>query len=117
MNPKCQKHSDKRLSIEIASLRQSLWRRKGDEKGDPHHEDNIPIDPTDKIRWIDTDVMIADPLTKLMASSKLSEAIETNWLDTSQPIDSVIKKRAKQLQRRRRPLESNTGDDVEINDS
>ena len=28
-NPKCAKHSDKRLSIEIASLRQDLWRQKG----------------------------------------------------------------------------------------
>ena len=111
MNPKCQKHSDKRLSIEIAALRQSLWRRKGEAKGDPQYEDTVPNNPTDKIRWIDTDVMIADPLTKLMESTKLSEAIETNWLDTSQPIDSVIKKRAKQLQRRKRPLEEGAGDE------
>ena len=32
-NPKCSKHSDKRLSIEIAFLRQDLWRKKGEEAG------------------------------------------------------------------------------------
>ena len=34
-NPKCNKHSDKRLSIEIASLRQELWRKAGEKAGDP----------------------------------------------------------------------------------
>ena len=41
-NPKCNKHSDKRLSIEIASLRQDLWRKKGDEAGDPFYDDYRP---------------------------------------------------------------------------
>ena len=36
---------------------------------------------------IDTDVLIADPLTKLMESTKLSEAIETNWLDRHKSTD------------------------------
>ena len=59
--------------------------------------------------------MIADPLTKLMESTKLSEALETNWLDSSQPIDSLIKKRAKQLQRRKRPLVADV-EDVDMGD-
>ena len=64
-NPKCSKHSDKRLSIEIASLRQDLWRKKGEKAGDPYEEDYRPSDEflTDAVRWIDTDVMVADPLT------------------------------------------------------
>ena len=34
LNPKCNTHSDKRLSIEIAALRQSLWRKKCQSSGD-----------------------------------------------------------------------------------
>ena len=62
-NPKCNKHSDKRLSIEIASLRQELWRKAGEKAGDPSYDDYKPADDqlTDIVRWIDTDVMIADP--------------------------------------------------------
>ncbi|CAE7211787.1 RE1 [Symbiodinium sp. CCMP2592] len=101
-NPKCNKHSDKRLSIEIASLRQELWRKAGEKAGDPFYDDYKPADDqlTDIVRWIDTDVMIADPLTKVMEPVKLVEALKTNTLDVEQPLESVVKKRAKQLQRR-----------------
>ncbi|CAE7728714.1 RE1 [Symbiodinium sp. CCMP2592] len=101
-NPKCNKHSDKRLSIEIASLRQELWRKAGEKAGDPFYDDYKPVDDqlTDIVRWIDTDVMIADPLTKVMEPVKLVEALKTNTLDVEQPLESVVKKRAKQLQRR-----------------
>eukprot|EP00439_Symbiodinium_sp_Y106_P083063 s1580_g22.t2 len=101
-NPKCNKHSDKRLSIEIASLRQELWRKAGEKAGDPLYDDYKPADDqlTDIVRRIDTDVMIADPLTKVMEPTKLVEALKTNTLDVEQPLESVVKKRAKQLQRR-----------------
>ena len=61
-NPKYNKHSDKRLSIEIASLRQELWRKGGEKAVDPFYDDYNPADDqlTDVVRWIDTDVMIAD---------------------------------------------------------
>ncbi|CAE7553026.1 unnamed protein product, partial [Symbiodinium pilosum] len=64
-NPKCAEHSDKRLSIEIASLRQDLWRKKGDETGDLYEEDCKPKDKdlADKVRWIDTDVMVEAQMT------------------------------------------------------
>ena len=109
-NPKCAKHSDKRLSIEIASLRQDLWRQKGQETGDPFEEDYKPkdVDLTDKVRWIDTDVMVADPLTKVMEPVKLVHVLETNELDVEQPLDSVLKKRAKQLQKRKGDPEEDT---------
>ena len=37
--PKCKKHSDKRLGIEIPSLRQELWRKAGEKAGDPFYDD------------------------------------------------------------------------------
>ena len=77
-NPKMTKHEDKRLSIEIASLCESLWRVKGEDCGDPHYLDDRPAEPTDEVRWIDTDVMVADPLTKVMESTKLVECLTTN---------------------------------------
>ena len=95
------KMSDKRLSIEIASLRQSLWRLPGEAQGDDRTMDDIPKETTDKCRWIDTDVMLADPLTKVMEPWKLDEALDTNYWSLKQPIDSIMKKRAKQLQRRK----------------
>ena len=62
--------------------------------------DDIPKTTTDKCRWIDTDVMLADPLTKVMEPWKLDEALETNYWSLKQPIESILKKKAKQLQRR-----------------
>ena len=50
------------------------------------------------VRWIDTDVMIADPLTKVM--EQVVEALKTNTFDMEQPLESVVKKRANQLPRR-----------------
>jgi len=93
------KVADKRLSIEIAALRQPLWRAIGKAEGDPDYDDYKPQETTDKIRWIDTDVMLADPLTKSMDPDKLRVALKDNHWDFTAPVESVIKKRAKQLQR------------------
>ena len=101
MRPAQAKMADKRLSIEIAAMRQSLWREPGQETGNPAYEDKMPEIRTDYVRWVDTDVMIADPLTKAMDPSKMQTALDSNFWDLSQPIESVIKKRAKQLSRRK----------------
>eukprot|EP00439_Symbiodinium_sp_Y106_P006332 s6815_g1.t1 len=71
-SPKMTKHEDKRLSIEIAALRESLWRAKGEDCGDPYYLDDRPSEPTDEVRWIDTDVMVADPLAKVPSASLLT---------------------------------------------
>ena len=54
---------------------------------------------TDSIRWIDPDIMLADPLTKSMTSDKLTEALRTNKWDFAQPTGSLQKKGIKQSQR------------------
>ena len=63
--------------------------------------DELPEEATDLVRWIDTDVMIADPLTKAMEPVKLIEMLDTNVWDITQPIEAVQKKRAKQAARRK----------------
>ncbi len=45
--------------------------------------------------------MICDPLTKQMDPCKLLEALNTNFWDLRQPLESVLIKRKKQLQRRK----------------
>ena len=110
LNPNGQKYSDKRMNIEIAALRQILWRAPGSASGLPHVEDERPNDATDVVRWIDTDVMLADPLTKVMEPDKLVAAMQTGYWDIEQPIESVMKKRAKQAARSRKKLQD--ADDV-----
>ena len=62
--------TDRRLAIEVAALRQSLWRRPGQPLGDDTVEDERPPEDqaADVIRWIDTDIMLVDPLSKAMSA-------------------------------------------------
>ena len=54
-----------------------------------------------------------DPLTKVMDPVKLLAALDSNTWSLKQPIESIIKKRAKQLQRRKTPAEGSQEDDAE----
>ena len=75
------KTTDKRLGIELSALRQNLWRQPGETVGNPTVLDDLPTDATDTVRWIDTDVMVADPLTKSMEPIKLIDMLDANWWD------------------------------------
>ena len=100
------KVTDRRLAIEVAALRQSLWRWPGQELGDDNVEDERPPEgqAADVVRWVDTDVMLVDPMTKAMSSEKLYAALDSNSWSLEQPIESFLKKRAKQAERRKTPL-------------
>ena len=101
VRPTMGKPSDKRLGITIASLRQSIWRRRGEAIDAPMVTDTLPnsSDATDVCRWVDTDCMLADALTKQMSPEKLETAINTNTWSLKQPIESIVRKRDKQRQR------------------
>ena len=88
VRPTMGKPTDKRLGITIASLRQAIWRRKGETIGAPMVTDTLPSssDATDVCRWVDTDCMLADALTKQMSPEKLVAAIDTNTWSLEQPI-------------------------------
>ena len=88
------KPTDKRLGITIASLRQAVWRRRGEAIGAPMVIDTLPSssDATDVCRWVDTDCMLADALTKQMSPEKLGAAIDTNTWSLEQPIESIVRK-------------------------
>ena len=84
MKPSLGKSSDKRLGIEIAALRQQLWRKPGDTDLDLRVRDKRPTECTDMIRWIDTRSMLADPLTKDMRDDYLQNVLDTNEWDFEQ---------------------------------
>ena len=70
------KCSDKRLSIDLAALRQMIWLTP-----DGELREDIGPDQPDMVRWIDTSCMVADCLTKRMRSDRLSECLRSCWLD------------------------------------
>ena len=62
-------------------MRQSLWRTPGKTKGDPKMDDETPAEVTDAVLWGDTDVILADPLTKRMDVKKLWGVLERIFSD------------------------------------
>ena len=48
------------------------------------------------VRWIDTNCMVADCLTKRMRSDRLSECLRLCWLDLLPTDESVLCKMVKQ---------------------
>ena len=90
-NPTFTKCSDKRLSIDLAALRQMVWLTP-----DGELRDEIGLDQPDMVRWIDTSCMVADRLTKRTRSDRLSECLRSCWLDLLSTDESVLCKMKKQ---------------------
>ena len=93
-NPTAASAEDKRLEIDLEDLRQSLW-----EDADGNPKDTMEEEQTDKVRWIDTSTMLADPLTKLMKAERLEQALSTGVIDLEPTAESQMKKFMKQQQR------------------
>ena len=89
-------NEDKRLEIDIGSLRQHLWE---DSKGEPL--DAILNQWPDKCRWIDTSTMLADPLTKLMQADRLEDFLYTGKMDLQPIPESLHSKLMKQAGRKK----------------
>lgn len=86
--------TDKRLSIDLAALRQDLWNYRGSEV---EHLDNDCFH--DKIRWIDTSCMLVDCMTKSMNPKQLIDALETSVIDLRPSAKSTELKNRKKAQR------------------
>ena len=111
VNPIAANAEDKRLEIDLQDLRQILWE---DQHGNP--KDDLSIDQSDKIRWIATSAMLADPLTKLMKCCRLEDALSNHVLDLEATAASQMQKLMKQKQRASRARTEtqdidNAGDD------
>jgi hypothetical protein len=70
------KCSDKRLSIDLAALRQMLWMTPGQS-----HRDELTPDGSDVVRWIDASCTLADCFTKQVKTDRLWEAIDDGIVD------------------------------------
>ena len=93
--PVLAKVQHKRFGIELASLRQSLWRSAKGGRIDPRLVDHSPSDATDTVRWVDTLVMLSDCLTKSMDGSSLVLAIQRNHHSVAQPEEGKAAKARK----------------------
>ena len=102
-NPTFTKCSDKRLSIDLAALRQMVWLTP-----DGELREKIGSDQPDMVRWIDTSCMVADCLTKCMRSDRLSGCLRSCWLDLIPTDESVLCKM--KTQKGRTSPDGNAGD-------
>ena len=75
---------NKRLAIDLKALRQYIWERNGDR--------TLGVDCScgDYPRWIDTSVMLADPLTKAMKTDRLDETLRTGRFDLRPTAESLM---------------------------
>ena len=75
---------NKRLAIDLMALRQQIWERSG--------ERTLEIDHScgDYPRWIDTSVMLADPLTKSMSCDRLASTMRTGLFDMRPTPESLM---------------------------
>ena len=72
--------NDKRLAIDMSALRQMVWRKRGEEYGDPLGDDKIDDNCTTRVEWIETSSMPADSLTKRMRDDQLLNMMATSEL-------------------------------------
>ena len=70
--------SDKRLAIDMTSLKQELWRREGEEVGDPSVGQSMALNAGDQLFWICTADMVSDQLTKSMRWNAIRDLADTN---------------------------------------
>lgn len=99
INPIAAGIENKRLEIDLESLRESLWEHPD---GRPKYE--ITEDQTDKPIWIDTSCMPCDPLTKAGTAHfplRRRRAMSTGILDLVPTVESQLKKLQQQRARMR----------------
>ena len=81
--PSISEVTDKRLAIDLTALRQDVWRKPGEETGNPSFDDAPPADGTTTVAWVDTSTMVSDGLTKKMKSPQLETLTKSGWLEVS----------------------------------
>jgi hypothetical protein len=85
---------NKRLAIDLMALRQQIWERGG--------ERTLEVDCScgDYPRWIDTSVMLADPLTKVMSSERMVHTLMTGQFDMRPTAESLMIKEKNRTSRK-----------------
>ena len=83
--------ADKRLSIDLAGMRQLLW-----ETAEGDLRETQTVDQPDRIIWIDTSIMPVDCMTKAMKSDLLINLISTGEFNIIPTDASILLKMKKQ---------------------
>ena len=91
---------DKRLSIDLMSMRRDIWSHGGVEL---EQLDDWKFG--DKVRWIDTSIMAVDCLTKVMPADFLTELLRSNRYDITPDPASTAKKVKKRVHRAKKTSE------------
>ncbi len=86
---------NKRLAIDLMALRQQIWERNGERTLEVDHSCG------DYPRWIDTSVMLADPLTKSMTSDSMVRVMMTGQFDMRPTAESLMIKEKNRASRKR----------------
>jgi len=94
MSSKLNTIENKRLAIDLMALRQQVGERKGERTLEVDHSSG------DYPRWIDTSVMIADPLTKAMNTDRLVHTMMSGELDLKATKESLMIKEKNRIARK-----------------
>ena len=86
---------NKGLAIDLMALRQQIWERDGERTLEVDHSCG------DYPQWIDTSVMLADPLTKSMSSVSLVKTMMTGRFDMRPTAESLMIKEKNRIIRRK----------------
>ena len=95
ISPKMTQAANKRLAIDLKALRQQVWEISG--------ERTYVVDSTcgGYPRWIDTSNMMADPLAKTMAATRLEDTLMTGLLDLRPTEESLFIKAKNRASRKK----------------
>ncbi len=99
---------NKRLEIDLMALRQQIWERDGERTLTIAHSCG------DYPRWIDTSVMLADPLTKGMGAERLVETFTTGVFDIKPTAESLLIKQKKNRASRQKTKASQQEQTAEV---
>ena len=94
-SPRLNTIANKRLAIDLMALRQQIWERDGERTFEVDHSS------CDYPRWIDTSVMLADPLTKAMNSDVLGKVMMPGVSDMKPTEESLMIKEKNRLSRKK----------------
>ena len=93
---------NKRLAFDLMALRQQIWERDGERTLEVDHSCG------DYPRWIDTSVMLADPLTKAMATDTLVHTMMTGKFDMKPTAESLMIKEKNRASRKKNKKSSSS---------
>ena len=108
--------TDKRLAIDLSSLRQIMWRKAGELLGDPLVTDKLPEDSANQLAWMPTEKMIVDCLTKSMKPKTMLDFMNGKEMDCSAPKETAREKERDLLAdyRQQRTTYTHSGHDDEL---